>query len=113
VSGVFTGSGDLRRPTGPFPFNNVFAFGLTWDFFTVPATFGYELGLRRRYFDRMIELSALHIDGQNHEMVSDQFDAYAEGIYWVWREAAPERIHYEIIPGVSVVFHWLLFPDFP
>jgi len=47
ITGVYSGSGDLTRPGGFPPFENVNAYGLTWSFFTVPETFGYQLGSPR------------------------------------------------------------------
>ena len=113
IAGVFSGTGDLTKPGLIPPFDHVAAWGITWSFFSVPAPFGYRVGTPRRYYELMIQLSTIHTDLDGHELVSDQFDAYAEGIYWLWREPAPLRVHYEIVPGVQVVFEWLTFPIGP
>ena len=109
ITGVYSGSGDLTRPGGFPPFENVNAYGLTWSFFTVPETFGYQLGSPRRYYERMIQLSTIHTDLAGHELVSEDFEAVADGIYWLWSNAGPTRVHYEIIPAVTVLFEWVVF----
>lgn len=106
IAGVFTGSGDLTRPSGPL---NVDGYGLTWTFFSVPAPFGYELGSPIVYHDRMIQLSAIHRDLAGHDLVSEYHAFNVEGIYWLWENPFPQRIHYEIQVGVSVIFSWLVF----
>jgi hypothetical protein len=108
IPGLFTGSGDLTRPGPTPPFNNVNAVGLSWSFFTVPAPFGYRVGDPIIYYERMIQLSTIHQDIGTHQLVSEVYDAYADGHYWMWQEAGPSRVHYEICPGVDVVFYWLI-----
>lgn len=109
IPGIFSGSGDLDRNTGALPpFNNVNAFGLEWTFFTVPAALGYQVGQPLVYYERMIQLTTIHTDALGHDVVSEIFDAHAEGLYWRWNEAGPTRIHYEIFPFVEVVFQWLI-----
>lgn len=108
IPGIFTGDGDLTRPGGTVPFNNVNAFGLSWSFFSVPAPFGYELGEPRVYHHVMIRLTTIHQDIGSHQLVSETFDAHSDGIYWLWDNAGPSRVHYEIIPGLSVQFYWIL-----
>jgi len=105
ISGTFTGGGDLTRPSGPF---NVDAWGLSWDFFSVPAPFGYDLGQPIVYHNRMIQLSANHAGTDGHVFISEFHSFFSEGIYWLWDNALPTNIHYEIAPGVVVVFFWLL-----
>ena len=108
IPGLADGIGDLVRPGPTAPFNHVNAFGLSWTFFSVPAPFGYTLGDPRTYHQRMIQLSTVHTDLSGHDTVSDVLDAHAEGLYWLWAEAGPTRVHYEIVPGVRVQFFWLV-----
>jgi len=109
ISGTFTGSGDLTRPALFPPFPQVNAYGLTWSFFTVPAPFGFEFGDPNIYEHRMLQLSTVHQDQTGHELVSEFHDFRSEGLYWFWETPFPSRVHYEITPGVVVVFHWLIF----
>jgi hypothetical protein len=109
ISGTFSGSGDLTRATGAFPpFNNVNAYGLTWDFFTVPAAFGSTLGSPVIYENRMLQLSTVHTGFDGHDLISEFHGFQSEGIYWLWENPGPTRIHYEIQVGVAVVFFWLI-----
>lgn len=107
ISGVFTGSGDLTKP-GPIPpFDHVAAYGLTWDFFTVPVGFGRTLGFPVVFDERMLQLSTVHSDILGHDIISEYHGFQVEGIYWLWENPGPQRVHYEIAPGVQVVFYWL------
>jgi len=109
ISGTFTGSGDLTRAGPTAPFNNVNAYGLTWSFFTVPAPFGLIFGSPDIYENRMLQLSTIHEDGAGHELISEYHSFYSEGLYWLWENPGPSRVHYEIQIGVVCVFHWLVF----
>ena len=109
ITGVSTGAGDLTRPGGPPPFNNVDAYGLSWDFFTVPAGIGFELGSPNVYEQRMLQLSTIHTGLDGHDIISEYHGFAVEGIYWLWENPGPTRIHFEILPGVVVQFFWISF----
>jgi hypothetical protein len=114
ISGTFTGSGDLTRSTGALaPFNHVNAYGLTWDFFTVPAGYGFTLGEPNVYDERMVQASTVHTGYDGHDLTSEYHAFYAEGIYWLWDNPGPTRVHYEIAPGVVVVFFWIIVQPIP
>lgn len=85
------------------------AYGLTWDFFTVPAPFGYEFGSPAIYEHRMLQLSTIHTDGAGHDFISEYRSFAVEGLYWLWENPFPTKIHYEIQVGVTVTFFWLVF----
>lgn len=104
ITGTFSGAGDLTRPAGLVLVN---AFGLTWSTFTVPAGYGFFEGQPKVYESRLLQLAAIHRDADDHDLVSEYHDFHVEGIYWLWANAFPVRIHYEISPGVVLVFHWL------
>lgn len=109
IPGTFTDSGDLTRPASVLPpFNNVNAYGLTWSFFSVPVGIGRDLGTPDVFEERMVQLSAMYEDFAGHELVGEFHDFRVEGIYWLWEQAGPKRIHYEILDGVELVFHWLI-----
>jgi hypothetical protein len=109
LEGTFTGAGDLQRqrPVLP-PFQDVNAYGLTWDIFTVPPGYGRRLGSPDVYEQRIVQLSTVHADRAGHQLVSEYHEFYAEGIYWLWENPGPLRVHYEIGPGVALVFFWLI-----
>lgn len=109
VTGLFSGSGDLTRPAAaPPPFNHVNAYGLSWTFFTVPVGYGRDLW-QPQVFDRaMMRLGTVHTDIAGHDLFSEWHDFYSDGIYWLWNNPGPTRIHYDISPGVEVTFYWLL-----
>lgn len=113
IPGLFSGSGDLTRNDGRLPpFNNVNAYGLTWTFFTVPDTLGVEFGNPNVYEERMLQLSAMHIGQDGHELVSEFHSFAVEGVYWLWENVGPARIHYDIRIGVELTFFWLIIAPF-
>jgi len=109
IPGTFENSGDLQRMTGALPpFNNVNAYGLTWSFFTIPAGFGQTPGFPVIYDERMLQLSTVHTSFDGHDVISEYHDFRVDGIYWLWQNPGPTRIHYEIAPGVVLTFFWLV-----
>lgn len=109
VTGLFSGSGELTRPQAVLPpFNNVNAYGLTWDFFTVPAGYGFDEGVVPIYDRRMLQVATTHIDFDDHELVSEFHEFRSQGIYWLWENPGPRRILYDISPGVEITFFWLV-----
>ncbi len=112
IAGVFSGSGDLTRATGAFaPFNNVNAYGIRTQFFTVPAGFGRVLGSPDEYFDRMVQLTARYEDALGNDDDLEVLDLHIERV-WIWQEPGPLLIHYEIAPGVECIFEWMVV-NFP
>ena len=105
ISGAKTGSGSLTRPSGPI---GVDAFGITWDFFTVPAGFGSTPGNPTRYENEMLQLGVVHQDLGTHQYYSEYHSFDAEGLYLVFANLAPTQIDYNIAPGVVVSFFWLV-----
>lgn len=109
IPGLLSGSVDLTRNTGSLaPFNNVNAYGLSWAFFTVPIGFGFEIGFPDVYFNRMLQASTVHTDFAGHELVSEYHSFFSEGIYWLWQNPGPSRVHLEIEPGVELQAFWLI-----
>jgi hypothetical protein len=108
IPGLFDTSGDLTRPGFVPPWENVNAFGLSWSFFTIPPEFGMTLGDPIVYEPRMLQVSTIHTDFSGHDLVSEVRDFYSEGVYWLFENAGPTRVHYELAPGLQVVFYWII-----
>jgi hypothetical protein len=109
ISGTFSGAGDLTRNTGALPpFNNVNAYGLTWDIVSIAATEGYRLGQPVIYEHSLIQASTTHRDFAGHDLISEFHDFYSEGIYWLWDNPGPQLVHYEIPINVSLALFWLV-----
>lgn len=105
IPGIGSGSHDLTRPGGPL---NVNAYGLTWDAFTVPITWGRTLGNPDVFENRLLQASTVHTGIDSHDLVSEYHDFYAEGIYWLWENPFPTRVHVEINVGITLVLFWLI-----
>jgi hypothetical protein len=56
----------------------------------------------------MMRLSTVHTDLSGHDITSEWHDFFSEGVYWLWANPGPTRVHYDISPGVVVNFFWLL-----
>lgn len=108
IPGTWSGSFDLDRPGPTPPFNNVNAYGLTWDFFTVPAGYGRDLWLPNVFDRPMLRGSTIHTGLDSHDLVSEWHDFYSEGTYWLWANPGPTRIHLDVSPGVELTLFWLL-----
>lgn len=108
--GTLSGSGDLTRPSVlPKPFDNVNAYGLTWSIFTLPIGWGITYGYPNVYEPRLMQASTVHRDQQGHDIISEYHDFVAEGIYWLWENPGPLKVHYDISPGVSLVLYWIIW----
>lgn len=109
IPGLFSGVGDLTRATGALPpFDHVNAYGLTWSFFTVPDTIGFTWSDPRIYEEPMLFLSTIHTGFDGHDLVSEYHTFQAEGIYWLWDNPGPTRVHYEVRIGVEAVLYWII-----
>lgn len=105
IPGTFTGAGDIDRPAGPIGVN---AFGLTFDLLTVPAGWGRVEGFPDVWLPRLVQLATVHRGADGHDLISEYHDFYAEGLYWLWENPFPQYVHYEVSPGVELVFFWIL-----
>lgn len=105
IPGVFTGSHDFTRPGGPLAVN---AYGLTWDIFTLPTNWGITYGQPNVYSPRLLQANTIHTGLDGHDLVSEYHDFYTEGIYWLWANPFPSRVHVEISPGVELAFFWII-----
>jgi hypothetical protein len=109
IIGNFSGSGDLTRPAFALPpFQNVNAYGLTWDIFTLPSGWSIFYGFPNIYTPRLLQASTVHQDISGHNIISEYHDFYVEGIYWLWENPGPQLVHYEISPGIELVLYWLI-----
>ena len=109
IVGLISGPTDLTRNTGQLaPFDNVNAYGLSWSFFTVPAGFGSSPGFPIIYEERMVQASTVHTDFAGHDLLSEFHSFYSEGIYWLWENPGPTRVHVEVAPGLSIQAYWLV-----
>lgn len=109
IPGLFTGRNVLTRPASVLPpFNNVNAYGLTWDIFTIGAGWGFTLGDPRIYEPRLLQAATVHDDRLGHSIISEYHDFFAEGIYWLWNNPGPTSVIVNISPGVQLSLFWLV-----
>lgn len=102
---TLTGRGSLTRPSGLFSVN---AFGVTLSFFTIPSGFGFRDGNVLEYQQRIIQLATTHeLANGTREVLTEVLDLNTDGFMWLWRNALPERILYDVTPGCVVILRWL------
>lgn len=102
---TLTGRGSLTRPSGPIEVN---AFGATLSFFTIPAGFGFRDGNVLEYHERIVQLATTHeLANGSREVLTEVLDLNTDGFMWLWRNALPNRILYDVTPGCVVILRWL------
>lgn len=100
-----SGRGELTRPGNPFPF---FIFGATLSFFTIPAGFGFRDGSVLEYRERVIQLCAVHqLANGSRQVLTEVLDLKTDGFMWLWDNAFPSRVLYDVTPGCVVILRWL------
>ena len=113
---MFEGDGELTRPAFAFPpFNNVNAFGIAVDFFTIPERIGRKHGFIDQFEERIVQICTVHTDQDGHDFVSEYMwqveefsGVFCDGAVWIWANAGPTKVGYSIFPGCVVVFHWMI-----
>ncbi len=87
---------------------NVDAFGISFDFFTIPAAFGWSDGLVKRYENRILQFAPLFTDLSGHNFHQPPIDVFEEGLYWFFPDLFPTRIDVSVTVGCVVVPYWLV-----
>src|ERR1700682_5889310 len=72
---ITSATANIQRIRGPV---NVDAFGISFDFFTIPAAFGWADGLAKRYENRILQWAGLYTDLSGHSFHSQLVDVYEE-----------------------------------
>lgn len=105
IPGLFTGDGVLSRPRGPVPTD---AFGMRFEFITVPAGFGFTIGIVKEYEMRLLQLAVEHTMIDGHGIISQLTDFHSDNLPFLFDVALPLQVHFSITPGVFIQFFWLL-----
>lgn len=100
-----TGRGSLARPGGAL---NVNAYGLTWQFTSIPAAFGRRDGAVAVYHERILQLVRVDKDRAGNAYLGESFDIHTEGGRIVWGLGIPDQLLYDVTPGCVVQICWLL-----
>lgn len=96
---------NIQRIRGPV---NVDAFGISFDFFTIPAEFGWANGITKRYENRILQFSPLFTDLSGHNFHQEPTDVYEEGLYWYFPDLFPTQIDVFVTVGCVVIPYWLV-----
>lgn len=103
---LYTGRGRLTRPQFGLP---VFAFGIRWRIEFVPPNFGRRDGALLEYIERVAQLVKISRDINGNLFVDDVEDIFSTGgtMAWAWNNF-PVEVQYDVTPGCTVEFCWLL-----
>jgi hypothetical protein len=94
-----------RRIRGPV---NVDAFGMSFDFFTIPAAFGWEQRVTKRYEHIIVQMAPLYTDFAGHDMYGPIIDINEEGQYYYFGDLLPTRVDVFVQVGCVVIGSWLV-----
>jgi hypothetical protein len=87
---------------------SVDAFGISFDFFTIPAAFGWADGLTKRYENRIIQFAPVFTDLSGHDFLQEPTDVFEEGLYFYFPDLYPTRINVFVTVGCMVIPYWLV-----
>lgn len=102
---ALTGSGSLARPSPGFDVN---ALGFSFDFLNVPTFMGRAPGALLEFEQRIVQFVVVQRDFTGVDHAVQVIDAHSDNQVVTWGMNAPTRIDYEIAPGCTVQFCWLL-----
>lgn len=95
----------LQRIRGPV---NVDAFGMSFDFFTIPAEFGSTQMVSTRYEHVIVQMAPLYTDLSGHDMYGPMVDISEEGQYYFFDALLPTRVDVFVQVGCVVTGFWLV-----
>jgi len=100
-----TGQYAVTRTRGPV---NVDCFGVSFDFFTVPAAFGWTEGITKRYEHRICQWSCRYTDLSGHDVNMPPVDVFEEGLYFYFTDLFPTAIDVHVQVGCAVIVYFLV-----
>jgi hypothetical protein len=104
---TLTGRGSLQR--GGLPGIGVNAFGLQLSAAQVPPGMSVRDGVILRYRPRLAQLAAVYQHaGGGTQRVLEVLELDLDNFCWLWKEAGPFEILYDITPGCAVQACWIL-----
>jgi hypothetical protein len=95
------------RQVGPVQ-TNVDAFGLTFDFLTVPDGFGYQLGLVKTYEEFIVEFAPVYTMFDGHNVYGPRTQVFSEGSLYYLSDLFPTRVDVYVQVGCVVDLFWLV-----
>lgn len=100
--GIVSGSGALLNPVP----EQLLHYGLFWTFQVIPPELGVRTGLTPEWQQRMIQLQVIHTLG-GLDVVTQVVDVNYDRVVFLFDTKLPTRIEYDILPGVTLQFHWV------
>jgi len=105
LSNPYSGSGNLPTHAG-----GIYAFGLHWAINTAPAEAGRSARSLLIYAEPFLSFSLHYVLADASDFIGDTvLSGYAEGFY-LFQVAKPDSLAYNILPGWTVHFDWLVQP---
>lgn len=101
---LLTGRGTLSaQPPGA-----LHSFGGTWSFITVPAGYGKDDGALVEWHRRLLQLVVVRDEATSDTYIDVLEDSHYEGNFILWQFPNPLQIQYDVAPGVTVLWQWLV-----
>ena len=113
AGGPFSGAGNFDRPRFVVPIGNVGtdAFGLRWVLSDVPDGYGSAVVANQVVYDRtMLTLSVTHILTDQAELPTAEFESSSTFGHILFSESYPRRVFWQLAPGVTSNFWWMVRP---
>lgn len=103
---LLTGRGTITRASGS---TGVFAYGGRWSIESAPAGLGLLSGAAVTYEQRIAQFVVVKNRLGGGEYAFDIQDSHYDSGEMSWPIPFPVRIDFDILPGVTVRWRWLLF----
>jgi len=100
-----TGQYAVKRIRGPV---NVDCFGISFSFITIPATFGYDLGIINRYELPIVKWGAQYTDLTGHNVESQLTEVHEEGLYYYFEDLFPTQLDIWVQVACTVTVFFLV-----
>lgn len=95
----------IQRPRGPV---HVDAFGLSFSFVAIPASFGSAIGVVTDYEERICQFAPRYTDLSGHDFYGGFQDVFHEGEFYFFPQAFPTAIDVFVTVGCVVTQYWLV-----
>lgn len=103
-SQLLTGRGSISaQPPGA-----LHSFGGTWSWFTVPSGYGKDDGALVEFHRRLAQFVVIREGAGDNTYIDVVEDSHNEGNFILWQFPNPTEIQYDIAPGVTVLWRWLV-----
>lgn len=109
----FSGAGNFQRSRFVVPLGTVGvdAFGISYSLIDIPSGYGQTNVPNNIQLDRVaVQLAVQHTMSDGATFRSDQAEFRTTAAHLLFSESFPERVFWELAPGLTARFWWLVRP---